>query len=65
MPLLPPLLLLQLVGFSALIGVSAGDRVLVTKRDTGVKSAEGEGVRSMISGNSTHIFFVVAGEWAS
>lgn len=37
LPLLPPLLLLQFVCFSALVRVPAGDRVLVTTRvrDTG------------------------------
>lgn len=32
LPLLPPLLLLQLVSFSALVRVPAGDRVLATKK---------------------------------
>lgn len=65
LPLLPPLLLLQLVSFSALVRVPAGDRVLVTKRDARVKRAGGEGTRTKISGNSTHVFFGVAGERAS
>lgn len=43
----------------------AGDRVLLTKRDARVKRAGGEGTRAKISGNSTHIFFGVAGERAS
>lgn len=66
LPLLPPLLLLQLVSFSALVRVPAGDRVLATKKgDAGVKRAEGGGARAKISGNSTHVFFGVAGERAS
>lgn len=60
--LLPPLLLLQLVGFSALVCVPAGDWVLVTDSNTSVKRTGGEATKPMISENLTYIVFGMAGE---